>query len=300
MRAAIIALFIAGLAATPAPAAPYHDRHITSGAGRVFVREYPGAGPAIVLMHGFPDNHHLYDRLAPKLRGRHVVLFDFLGWGASDHPPKAGYTFDGLTRDLDAVMRKVVRGPAVLVGHDASGPPLLDWALEHRERLAGIVLLNTFYGAAPTLLPPDAIGLFSNPDFSRLQKALAASPEAFAWMFRWQVGSFVTDPVIRHRFVETVLRQFVGPHSAMPAFLGLNRDLNRATIGQTLRQPRLAELATVPTRIVFGDRDPYLNPGVARTLHDLIPGSRLTLIHANHFVQIDAPDQVARAILAVP
>ena len=46
----------------------------------------PGRGPAIVLMHGFPDDLHLYDRLVPELAGRRVVSFDFLGWGASDKP----------------------------------------------------------------------------------------------------------------------------------------------------------------------------------------------------------------------
>jgi len=37
-------------------------------------------------MHGFPDNVHVYDRLIPALRGRQVITFDFLGWGASDKP----------------------------------------------------------------------------------------------------------------------------------------------------------------------------------------------------------------------
>ena len=41
----------------------------------------------IVLLHGFPDNVHLYDRLVPHLADRRrVVTFDFLGWGASDKP----------------------------------------------------------------------------------------------------------------------------------------------------------------------------------------------------------------------
>ena len=41
--------------------------------------------PAIVLMHGFPDNVHLNDRLLPYyLSPRRVIAFDFLGWGSSD------------------------------------------------------------------------------------------------------------------------------------------------------------------------------------------------------------------------
>jgi pimeloyl-ACP methyl ester carboxylesterase len=60
---------------------------LCTGTYRIYVREYPGEEPAIVLMHGFPDNLHLYDRLVPHLSPeRRVVTFDFLGWGASDNP----------------------------------------------------------------------------------------------------------------------------------------------------------------------------------------------------------------------
>ena len=52
------------------------------GPYRIRVRDYPGEPPAIVLMHGFPDDQHLYDRTLPFLAGqRRVVTFDFLGWG---------------------------------------------------------------------------------------------------------------------------------------------------------------------------------------------------------------------------
>jgi haloalkane dehalogenase len=60
---------------------------------RIYVRDYSGADPPIVLMHGFPDNSHLYDRLVPYLSPpRRVVTFDFLGWGSSDKPSGYPYT----------------------------------------------------------------------------------------------------------------------------------------------------------------------------------------------------------------
>jgi pimeloyl-ACP methyl ester carboxylesterase len=50
---------------------------------RIDARDYPGEAPAIVLMHGFPDNLHLYDRLVLQLApSRRVITFDFLGWGS--------------------------------------------------------------------------------------------------------------------------------------------------------------------------------------------------------------------------
>src|SRR5687768_11055190 len=69
------------------------DRWVERGDHRIHVREQAGEGPTIVLLHGFPDNHHLYDRLVPHLAGRHVVVFDFLGWGESDKPVDHDYTF---------------------------------------------------------------------------------------------------------------------------------------------------------------------------------------------------------------
>ena len=92
---------------------------------RLYVRDYPGSEPAIILMHGFPDNLHLYDRVVPLLdNGRRVVTFDFLGWGRSDKPAGYAYTASNQTGDLDAVIGHLQLGSVVLVAHDASGPPV--------------------------------------------------------------------------------------------------------------------------------------------------------------------------------
>src|SRR5690242_11616268 len=70
-----------------------HQVFVTHNGYRIAAYEQKGAGPAIVLLHGFPDNHHLYDRVVSRLKGRHVVTFDFLGWGASAKPSNYEYTF---------------------------------------------------------------------------------------------------------------------------------------------------------------------------------------------------------------
>src|SRR5512145_3047358 len=101
---------------------------------RIYAREYPGEEPVIVLMHGFPDNMHLYDRLVPYLSPpRRVITFDFLGWGRSDKPSGYPYTAANQIGDLDAVITQLGLGQVVLVAHDASGPPAIDWALAHPE-----------------------------------------------------------------------------------------------------------------------------------------------------------------------
>jgi haloalkane dehalogenase len=43
----------------------FAEHHIPHGQGRVYARDYKGAGPAFVLMHGFPDNLKIWDDLIP-------------------------------------------------------------------------------------------------------------------------------------------------------------------------------------------------------------------------------------------
>src|SRR5215813_13827762 len=129
----------------------FKEHFVHRGEFRIYAREYAGREPTIILMHGFPDNLHLYDRLVPLLSPpRQVVTFDFLGWGASDKPSRYPYTARNQQGDLDAVIRQLKMRPVVLVAHDASGPPAIDWALAHRDQVAALVLLNTYYCAMPT------------------------------------------------------------------------------------------------------------------------------------------------------
>src|SRR4029453_606000 len=92
-----------------------------------------------------------------------VIAFDFLGVGASDKPIGFPYTATSQVDDLDAVTTQLRLQQVILVAHDASGPPAIDWALANSERVAGLVLLNTYYCAMPTLRPPESIGWFSSP-----------------------------------------------------------------------------------------------------------------------------------------
>jgi haloalkane dehalogenase len=90
---------------------------VPRGRYRIYARDYPGEEPEIVLMHGFPDDLHLYDRLVPHLSSRWVVVFDFLGWGRSDKPEGCPYTADNQRWDLDAVIWPLGLEDGVLVAH---------------------------------------------------------------------------------------------------------------------------------------------------------------------------------------
>jgi haloalkane dehalogenase len=279
----------------------YTEHVVERGPYHLYAREYPGEEPAIVLMHGFPDNLHLYDRLLPWLSpSRRVVAFDFLGWGASEKPSGYPYTATNQVGDLDAVIEYLRLQQVVLVAHDASGPPAIDWALDHPERVAALVLLNTYYCAMPTLRPPEAILLNSTPLLRNVARPIL---KAFHnWLFRtlywWQVGRFMREAADRAEFLPLLYQQFATTPSAQPAFFRLNEDLLFTVRGRTKRIPQMKAFRP-PVRIIFGASDPYLNTGVARRFHALFPTSDLFLLPgAYHYVQIDEPEEVARLLLS--
>jgi haloalkane dehalogenase len=282
--------------------AAFRDRWVHRGPYRIHAREQAGAGPAIVLMHGFPDNHHLYDRLVPHLRDRHVVVFDFLGWGESDKPRDHDYTFANQKDDLDAVVTGLRLDRVVLVAHDASGPAAINWAIEHPDRVAAIVALNTFYSLLPDAPPnpPEAIRLFSDPAFERLTEHFRKSPREFRWLYDFQVGGFIRTADVRKRFVPLLYGQFEARPSTLGPFLELNADLTPAVLANTQRVPELQSFPA-PVRTAFGELDRYLTPEQGRQMAALFPRSEaMTVAGVGHFPQLDAPAEVAELILTVP
>ena len=281
----------------------YREHRVPRGTHHIYARDYPGAEPAIVLMHGFPDNLHLYDRLLPHLTPpRRVVTFDFLGWGGSDKPIGYPYTATNQTGDLDAVIDQLGLQQVTVVVHDASGPPGIDWALQHPDRVAALVLLNTYYCNMPGLRSPEAIWLFSTPLVRSIARPVSRlfGDRLFRRMYHWQVGRFFADPKVGEESLPLLYQQFTTRPSAHEAFFGLNRDLLATIASRTANVPRLRGF-TRPVRIVFGAADPYLNARVARRFHQLLPTSELFLLDgARHYVQLDEPQQVARLILAIP
>jgi pimeloyl-ACP methyl ester carboxylesterase len=273
---------------------------VARGPHRMYAEAVPGDGVPVVLMHGFPDNVHLYDRLLPYLAGRvPVVRFDFLGWGRSDKPAGYPYTAVNQTGDLaavvDAASAHLGTDRVVLVAHDASGPPAIDWALANPGRVAGLVLLNTYYHWTLGLRRPPAIALYSTPVLRAAARAVVRRrPDLDRRLYEWQVNGFIRDRENRDPYVAELYQQFL---PARPAFWRLNDDL----LGTVLtRRRRIGDLRRFdpPVRVIFGARDRYLGPRVARRFSALFPHSELYLLpDAGHYVQVDEPQQVASLVM---
>ncbi len=81
-----------------------------------------GVGPTILLLHGFPDTHHLWRHVAPQLvaAGFKVVIFDQRGYGETDAPADvSAYTIDKIGSDAIGVLRQLgINEKVSVVGHD--------------------------------------------------------------------------------------------------------------------------------------------------------------------------------------
>src|SRR5271170_3251519 len=124
----------------PTAANDFSEHRIARDGGELYARDYAGAGPAFVLMHGFPDNLGIYDDLIPYLvaSGRRVVAFDFLGFGDSDKLAGAIYSFKQQLGDLETVVEVLGLGKIVPVAHDASGPAAINFAIEHPDQVDSV------------------------------------------------------------------------------------------------------------------------------------------------------------------
>jgi haloalkane dehalogenase len=269
---------------------------VSRGPHRLYVEAEAGEGTPVVLMHGFPDNTHLYDRLVPYLAGRRpVVRFDFLGWGRSDKPAGYPYTAVNQVDDVAAVARAAREhfgaSQLVLVAHDASGPPAIDWALANPEQVEALVLLNTYYQWTPALRRPPAIALYSTPLIRNAARAaVTRRPDLDRRLYAWQVGKFIQDPVVRGQLVTELYEQFL---PARPAFWRLNDDLMATVLTRRLRIPQMRRFQP-PVKVIFGSADRYLNPRVATRFAALFPNAEMHLLSgAGHYVQVDQPQRVA-------
>ncbi|MGY3212026.1 alpha/beta fold hydrolase [Mucilaginibacter sp. HD30] len=264
----------------------------------IYAQEYAGNGPTLMLLHGFPDNIQLYDYLIPYIAGQfHIITFDFLGWHKSSKPIAYHYTAADQRAELEAVIQYFEVTNVWLVAHDASGPPAINMALDHPELIAKLILLNTYYSKMPTTRKPEAIWMFSTPVVRIVTGWVARNFKLINRLTYYrQIGKFITNKIRRDELVPQLYQSFADPKN-FRAFLKLNKDLDSAVYQNTLRVPELKNLA-LPVHIIFGADDPYLNAGVAKSFHEIMPTSTFKLIEsAGHYVQVDQPEQIAECLV---
>jgi haloacetate dehalogenase len=109
-------------------------------------------GPPLLLLHGFPQTHVIWHRVANALRDRFfLVMPDLRGYGDSSKPPgeahHANYSKRAMAADMVALMRSLGHERFGLVGHDRGGRVAHRLALDHRAAVSKLCVVDI----APTL-----------------------------------------------------------------------------------------------------------------------------------------------------
>jgi NAD(P)-dependent dehydrogenase (short-subunit alcohol dehydrogenase family)/pimeloyl-ACP methyl ester carboxylesterase len=279
---------------------------IVSRAGaELFVSERGDlANPAVVLVHGFPDTHAMWDELVGELSGQfHTVAYDVRGMGRSIAPDGAdAYLLPELALDLQAVIEAVSPDrPVHLVGHDWGAFQCWEAATadDAAQRIASFTAV-----AGPKI---DAAAAWV---LRRLRLSASGIKDLLGQARRsWYVGA-VQIPGLPERALGAamdrawprVMRRLEGiePRPGHPAAT-LSRDaraglaLYRTNLGPSARR-RSRPPARVPVQLIVATRDRYISTAMYDDAADWAPRIWRRDLRAGHWVPRSHPRAVARAI----
>lgn len=273
--------------------------------GKVFVREIPGADPPIVLMHGFPDDHSIYDRLLPLLSPRRAVAFDWRGYGRSERAELGGFSLQEHASELEALLDQLDIDRAVLVGHDASGPDAVAFTVARPGRVRHLVLLNTIFGHLPSLKLPEMIRLLADPALAPLADAMINDELQRLWLLQFTADHWGVDANDQQGIaVQSILPQFFG-NAAQPDSLPAIRAWTAGLFDSLREQDNLVNSGAlrnlqVPVSVIFGGSDRYLDTSLAREIAGLFTNPSLHVVPAaSHWPQHDKPQVLADLLAAI-
>jgi pimeloyl-ACP methyl ester carboxylesterase len=251
----------------------------------------PSDAPPVVLLHGIPGWRGTWRRVARRLGGRaRVIAPDLAGFGESSAAP-TGFHAAGQARLVVELIRTLHLGPVHLVGFDFGGPVAVLARAQAPDVVATLTLAATnLLTDTPIPLPlqavrPPLVGdLFARLFFGRPGLTLMWSA-AVGRRERFSLGEY-----------RTMLRFAEGVRSTRRVFQASLRDL------PGLYGPVEAALGgiDVPTRVIWGERDPFFPVAVGRRTAARIPNARFEVLKGcGHFLPMEDPEGVAAAI-AVP
>ncbi len=123
----------------------FEARWLEGEAGKIFAR-VGGSGPPLVLLHGFPQTHAMWHRIAPQLAKTHTVIcLDLRGYGWSSAPQSEGgalYSKREMGKDVVAALSQLGHIRFGVVGHDRGARVAYRLALDHPGRVTQLALLD--------------------------------------------------------------------------------------------------------------------------------------------------------------
>ena len=234
-----------------------------------------GNGAPVILIHGVAASLHDWDDLVPELarNGCASYALDLLGHGGSPKAASRAYHIDWVFEHFLRWMRSLrLTEPAILIGHSLGGYIALEYARRVSAWTRGLVLVSPFYSRLQ--LPPLLRRSYSNRN---LRGVIAEKTPQ--WMFRAIVD--VTSRAMGHS---------AGALHSLPEHIRAQTalDYTRTAPGVYNIPSVLTDLTehlhsiSLPTLVVWGDRDQTLAPGSFPRLVDVMPRAEGRSIRAGH------------------
>jgi non-heme chloroperoxidase len=246
--------------------------------GRVrleFAEQGSRSGMPVIALHGVTDSWRSFEPVLPHVSSDlRVIALTQRGHGGSDKPD-TGYRPADFAADVAAFMDALEIERAVLVGHSMGSINALRCALDHRSRVAGLMLAGTmpWFGRTPELqaFHRESIVPLTDP-----------VPEAFTREFQQSTLARPIDASMLDGFVAESLR--VPARVWRAAFDGFMSD----DFSERLRE------IEVPTRVVWGHHDAFCPAAAQREMLGLIRTARLVdYADAGHAMHWEEPRRFA-------
>jgi pimeloyl-ACP methyl ester carboxylesterase len=289
-----------------------------------------GAGPAVVLVHGFPDLALGWHNQLPVLAeaGFHAIAPDMRGYGGSSCPhPVDAYSIDELSGDLVALLDALEIEKAVFVGHDWGGFVVWGMAALHPERVAGVVAACTPYIPFPSVAVhtdvvegdierqyvawfqiPDVPETVMNPNaemiVDKMMRSSVPMEEAYAAAFA--DGKLNMNPFLNIEsynatgemlLTEEHFHHYVQAFSETGFRGGINWYRNIDQNAAAHPQVGVAPL-DMPCLMLLAELDPALRPRFAEDMPERCSDLEMHIIdNAAHWVQQEQPEKFNQLML---
>lgn len=267
---------------------PFTSKWFDSSAGQVhYIDE--GSGTPILFCHGNPTWSFLYRGIVTRLRDRfRCIAVDYLGFGLSERPESCGYTIEEHARIVGELVDHLGLDSFVVMGQDWGGPIGMAVATERAERVAGVVLGNTWFWPA-------------TPSFKVFSKVMSSRP----MQRRILEENFFVEKIMpmsmTRRLTDIERDHYRKPQPTPEARRGV-AEMPKQIIAAYPLLDRLsrevpARLGEKPALFTWGMKDLGFRPKIMQRMKATFRDNvAVPLPSAKHYIQEDAPDEIADAI----